>query len=118
MWINRHSYDQVLALVHNLEKSIAASEGIRQTYAEQNKVLQAHFDWLRTRVNQLEHERAQLLFNYTGVKIAVPEVVQQKPPEIHGTPLNEALFADMGDTEAAKQGVSWDGDGNLVYKDK
>mgnify|MGYP001615766253 CR=1 FL=1 len=48
----------------------------------------------------------------------MPEVVQQKPPEINGTPLNDALFADMGDTEAAKQGVSWDGDGNLVYKDK
>ena len=116
MWINRHTYDQLFALCHNLEKSIAASEGIRQTYSEQNKVLQVNLDWLRVRVNQLEHERAQLLFNFTGVKVAVPEVVQQKVSEIHGTPLNEALFADMGDDEAAKQGVDWAEDGSLLYK--
>ena len=116
MWINRHSYDHLVALIHNLEKSIASSEGIRQTYAEQNKVLQVNADWMRVRVNQLERERAQLIFNYMGIKVDVPEV--QKAPEIHATPLNEALFADMGDKEAVRQGIGWDEDGNLRYQEK
>ena len=116
MWINRRSYERLVQVIHNLEKSIASSEGIRQTYAEQNKVLQVTLDWLRVRVNQLEHERAQLLLNYTGVKIIVPEI--QKSPEPKERSSNEAFsFSGLNDEEAARQGITWDEYGNVVYKE-
>ena len=108
MWINRKTFD-------NLLHERSQFQGVAQTLENQNRVLQANFDWLRTRVNQLETERAQLLWNYIGVKVPVPEIqrVQDQDP-VH--PLNELpSFADVGDKEAARLGVGWDEEGRVVY---
>jgi hypothetical protein len=118
MWINRQTFDRLLKVANDLEKALTSSEGIRQTYVEQNRVLQVNLDWLRTRVNQLEHERAQLLWNYVGVKIAVPEI--QRAERVMDTvthPLTELpSFEDMGDEEAKRQGVSWNEEGRVTYR--
>jgi len=113
MWMTRTDYDRHYRALSELERALSASEGIRQTYSEQNKVLQVNLDWLRVRVNQLEHERAQLLFNYTGVKIAVPQIQVDSGEPVH--PLAELpSFSDIGDEEAKKQGMSWDAEGHVV----
>ena len=71
-------------------------------------------DLLRVRVKQLEMERAQLLWNYTGVKVPVPEIV--KTDGVASNPMNQTPnFNDVGNAEAAKLGISWDENGELVY---
>jgi len=108
MWISRDMFEKLIAS-RNLET------GRANTLTEQNKVLQVNLDWLRTRVNQLEHERAQLLFNYTGVKVAVPEIQRTVETPVH--PLTELpSFADIGDAEAKRQGIEWDAEGHVIYK--
>ena len=110
MWINRQTYE------HLVFDGVKRNEEARVLDA-QNRVLQVNLDWLRVRVNQLEHERAQLLFNYTGVKVAVPEI--QRAPETPVHPLNELpSFADVGEAEAARLGIEWDAEGHVIYKDK
>ena len=110
MWINRQTYE------HLVFDGVKRNEEARVLDA-QNRVLQVNLDWLRVRVNQLEHERAQLLFNYTGVKVAVPEI--QRAPETLVHPLNKLpSFADVGEAEAVRLGIEWDSEGHVVYKDK
>ena len=107
MWINRD-------IVANLQIEHASARAEVRVLAEQNKVLQVNLDWLRTRVNQLEHERAQLIFNYMGVKIAVPEIQTVKQDDVH--PLNAIPhFNDVGDDEAARMGIGWDQEGRVAY---
>ena len=114
MWVSRQTYERLWDTIYELEKSLDSSEDIRETYAEQNKVLQVNLDWLRTRVNQLEHERAQLLWNYTGVKVAVPQIHVEETTGTH--PLAEMpSFNDIGDAEAKRQGIEWDSEGRVVY---
>ena len=115
MWVSRQTYERLWDTIYELKKSLYSSEDIRETYTEQNKVLQVNLDWLRTRVNQLEHERAQLLWNYTGVKGAVPQI-QQVDGVAGNHPLAEMpSFNDVGDAEAKRQGIEWDSEGRVVY---
>ena len=67
MWIARDEWQKI-----RTERDYAV--GKAATLSEQNKVLQVTLDWLRVRQTQIEHERAQLLFNYTGVKVNVPVI--------------------------------------------
>ena len=62
----------------------------------------ANFNWLTTRVNSLEVERAALLEKVTGIKTIVPEVVHapQVPMD-----LNSSLFEDLGDKAAKELGL-------------
>ena len=107
MWITRETFTDLL-------NDKFDAEGEARTLAEQNKVLQVNLDWLRTRVNQLEHERAQLIFNYMGVKIAVPEIQTVKQDDVH--PLNAIPhFNDVGDAEANRLGIGWDQEGRVAY---
>ena len=107
MWINRKTFDEILH-----ERS--QYQGVAQALEQQNRVLQVNLDWLRTRVNQLEHERAQLIFNYMGVKIAVPEIQTVKQDDVH--PLNAIPhFNDVGDAEANRLGIGWDQEGRVAY---
>ena len=114
MWINRKTREAMLAQTAEAAVAIAQSMARESTYKEQNKVLQVNLDWLRTRVNQLEHERAQLIFNYMGIKIAVPEIQTVKQDDVH--PLNAIPhFNDVGDAEAARMGIGWDEEGRVAY---
>ena len=82
----------------------------------QNKTLKAHLENAHLRLNQLERERAQMLYAVAGVKVAAPEFVQEptRTPEMSLTDLPP--LEDMGDDAAEAMGVSWDKDGRVTYK--
>ena len=110
MWIDRKTYD-------DLRLDYAKANEEARVLSHQNQVLITTLDWLRVRVTQLEMERAQLLWRYTGVKVPVPEIV--KTDGVASNPMAQTPnFNDVGDTEAAKLGISWDDNGELVYADR
>lgn len=109
MWLNRRDYDRI----------VLDSEKRNAVCAEQARhiaTLTATMDWLRVRVTQIEQERAQLLYNYMGIKVETPSIERTRVPG--PSELASAVapyFTDMGDDEAAKQNVSWANDGTLKY---
>ena len=109
MFISRTHYD-------DLRLDAAKHSEAARILSEQNRALQTTMDWMRVQINQLSHEKAQLLFNYTGVKIASPEIVPSAPPanieDILGA---TAHFDDIGDDAAAKLGIFYNTDGTLRY---
>lgn len=110
MWLSRPAYD---AMRRDYDKAIAEA----RILGEQLKVANNTLDWLRIRVSQLEMERAQLLFNYTGVKTVVPSIEKRKPSpneEIESA----SLFNDVGDKEAERLGITHDPYGLLQYNEK
>ena len=114
MWIRRKHYDDLRDLTWDVREELAVSNSTTRALEQQNKVLQVNLDWLRTRVNQLEHERAQLIFNYMGVRIQVPEIQTVKQDDVH--PLNAIPhFNDVGDAEANRLGIGWDEEGRVAY---
>lgn len=94
----------------------AAAEAKAGALELQLAVQQANFQWLSLRVNQLEHERAQLL-DRLGVGIAVPTIGYQppSPPTSAASPippldptklgLDRNPFDDFTDEEAAVLGI-------------
>lgn len=111
MWISRLSYDDLR------DKALKADAALLElrTY---NIQLNATFDWMKLRLYQVEHERAQLIENYMGVKITVP-TIEPAPPVSLSDVLGETVsFADIGDEEAAKQGANWNELGELVHGKK
>lgn len=109
MWISTAAYlkqrEEVLTLQSKCEAITAT-----------NVTLKTTLEWLMLRMTQLEAERAQLLWNYMGIKIPVPEI--EKDPDVPGvdSALNKLpSFDDMGDIEAGKQGIDWAEDGSVTY---
>lgn len=109
MFIDRKFFMELIA-----ERAAAASEA--RTLAEQNKALQTSIDWFRVRISQLEMERAQMFYNYTGVKIPVPQIERAPDVDSVAEKLNRVpSFEDLGDKEAARLGVGWDENGELKF---
>lgn len=112
MWVTKAFY---AALTTSLERYIGA-EAKAATLAEQNKVLQVNLDWMRTRVSQLERERAQLLYRFTDVKIETPEfdvsLPAPKPDEIVSA--LSGMFSDIGDERAASLRILHNPDGTVA----
>lgn len=112
MFISRKAYD-------DLRDQALTASAVCTKVEQHNVALQTTMDWMRTRLNQLEHERAQLIYQYMGVKIAVP-VIAPTPavqPETVADMVNDMpSFNDVGDEEAAKQGIGWNLAGEVVYK--
>ena len=113
MWIDRKTYD-------DLRLEYAKNHEECRVLAAQNTFLQTTLDWLRVRVTQLEAERSQLLFNFTGVKVPVASIERETPPRPNRGNVSDILaavnhFDDVGDTEAGQLGVSWAPDGTLSY---
>ena len=112
MWIDRQTYD-------DLRLDAAEARGAKQALERQVSALDTTMDWMRVRVNQLEEERAQLLFTYTGVKVSVPKI--SRAPEIDPTPYRRTMdempsFEDVGNEAAAALGLSWNPDGTMSVK--
>lgn len=108
MFLDRKVYDDL-----RLDNAKLQTEA--RVLSEQNRALQTTCDWFRVRISQLERERAQLLFNYTGVKVEVPEIVAA-PTAKDTHPLNAVPhFNDIGDEAAKLLGVGWNADGTLRY---
>lgn len=109
MFISRKTFEDLLARQH---------EAIGRAHAlqEHNTALKLTQDVLLMRLAQSEHERAQLIHNYTGVKITVPSIEPEQTGA--GLPLNDpqSFFSDMGDDEAAKQGMTWEKAGEYWQK--
>lgn len=100
MWISRKIHDDL-----NAER-IKACEEARVLF-EQNRFITTTLDWMRHRVQQLEQERAQLLFKYMGVAVQVPQFV--KPEQAEDDVIGGVnLFQDIGDEQAKKLGIEWD----------
>lgn len=105
MFIARYIYDMLN------ERAIKA-EAIRDSLTLQNAALNAHMDWMRIRLTQLEFERAGLIQKYMGVSVPVPSFDK---PEEHPDPNQTMDFSDVGDEEAKRLGISWNPDGTLSY---
>lgn len=108
MFLSRKIYDDQLRAYYQ-----ALSEA--KAFQEANKGLQVSLDWLRTRVTQLEKERAVMVERFYGVKVAVPEIIATPDP-FENHKFNETFsFDGMSDAEAEKQGVAYAGDGSVTY---
>ena len=106
MWIDRKTYDDL-----RLDNAKAQTEA--RVVSEQNRALQTTIDWFRVRISQLEMERAQMLYNYTGVKISTP-VIERAPDTDVARALQAVQgFEDIGNKEAARLGIGWNDDGTL-----
>ena len=107
---------------YDLREACARAEGAREALKHQVATLDVTCDWFRVRISQLEHERALMIQHYTGV--TVPALSIEKAPVPNPTQLRQsydpvAHFADVGDTEAARMGISWHPEtGEVVYAEK
>jgi predicted nuclease with TOPRIM domain len=105
MWIPKSVLDwfQISKdVVADLREELAATRSERDLLKLQLTTSQSNFSWLTTRVNVLEVERAQLLEKAYGIKTVVPEIVKTSGKNLD---FSSALFDDVGDEEAKKQGL-------------
>lgn len=112
MFISRKAYDDL-----RLEAAVvnASNKELNQRIAAQDTSMA----WMSARLTQIEHERAQLLFNYTGVKIAAPRIETSAPTPSMGAQeavQSMGLFNDLGDDLAGKLGIEWGEDGAVTYR--
>lgn len=113
MWISKATFEKLIE-----DRSIAQGEA--RALAERVQAQNATLEMFAIRTQQLEHERAVMLDRYLGVKIAVP-TLRTAAPEITADDLLNSMpsFEDIGDEEAAKQGIGWEDDtGRVVYAKK
>lgn len=99
MWISQQAFDLITAL----RSEAAALRAERDTLKAEVVSLKANFNWLTSRVNALEVERAMLIKKAFDYSVAVPEIArstQYLPQD-----LNTAIFEDIGDELAQKYGM-------------
>lgn len=109
MWISRDEYTRIIA-------ELATAIGENKILREANAAHKTTLDWARVRLTQVEHERNQLLFNFTGVKVLTPTIEEAPPPtmsRLQNSIDQMPTFEDVGDEEAARLGLSWRGDGSV-----
>ena len=105
MWIPSKVFDLFRISkesVEDLREDLAAVRAERDLLRVQLATSQNHFDWLRTRINVLEAERAQLIEKAYGIKVPVPEIVRTPTSPME---LNSDIFTDMGDENAKALGL-------------
>ena len=88
--------------VESLREELLAARAERDLLRLQLGINQNHFEWLRTRVNSLEVERAQLIKKAYGIDTPIPEIVRAST---NPTELNPDLFNDVGEDMAKKLGL-------------
>jgi hypothetical protein len=110
MWINTKDFIK-------LAEKVADAQGAASALKNELDKRDVTIDWLRTRVNQLEKERALLMRERTGLNIPIPEIApaqQVTGSRMSGIMAIDDLFEDIGDAEARKQGILHDENGELV----
>jgi hypothetical protein len=82
MWISKAHYDTMDGLINSSQarntEMLQREAGLRQKLYDldrENERMRADMDWFKLRLNQVERERAMLIQDRLGVKIAVPEFV-------------------------------------------
>jgi len=110
MWMSKAMY----AEQHD---RLVKAEAVVQSVQIHNAALHTTMDWMRLRLNQLEHERARLIENYMGVRISVPNIEPAQSTDNNADLFNQVpSYEDVGDTEAERMGIGWDEDGQFVAK--
>lgn len=105
MWIPSKLYAETV------EAKVKA-EAVRDQLIQHNVQLNAHMDWMRVRLTQLEFERAQLLKKYMNIDVPVPSF---DAPAEHPDPNQTIDFNDIGDAAAEALGIGWNPDGTINY---
>lgn len=107
MFLSRKAYDDLrMEWVKAHEEASALNKA--------NAQLNAHIEWMRVRLTQLEFERAQLIQRYMGVVIPTPSFEQ---PAANAIDPNQTIdFQDIGDKEASRLGIGWNPDGTLKFE--
>lgn len=104
MFLTRRVYDD---LKDDLSKLRAESSALTQVNAQLN----AHIEWMRVRLTQVEMERAQLLKRYMNVDVPTPTFEEDH----QSVDPNQTLdFQDVGDKLAKELGLEWTNDGYVV----
>jgi hypothetical protein len=126
MWVSGRAYrlalehlEQLRADLSSLALDIARERARRETLEHQAIRDRALIEFLCTRVNQSETERAVLLKTLTKADIPIATLSTPAPFNLPTDPsaavLGVDMFTDMGDDEAKRRGVRWAGDGSVVY---
>ncbi len=109
MWLSRTVFEKLIT-------DAAEARGQSHALTLQVNSQKSTMDWMAMRLTQSEHERAQLIHNYTGVKIAVPSIEPQERPVSAADLMSQTIsFEDVGDVEAERQGIGWDESGEVVH---
>ena len=120
MFISKNQFEDTRQHIEDLRCDAAILRQEAKVLSEQNRFLQTTLDWMRVRLTQIEHERAQMLYNFTGVKVQVPSIERETPAAPRPGSVSDILaavhhFGDVGDAEALKLGVDWNADGTVNY---
>lgn len=96
--------DVAKVALQDMREQLAVLRSERDALRSQLTISQTHFDWLRMRVNQLEHERAILINKVHGIDVGSPMIakVQPPPPDLHELQFS---FEDVGDDIAKQLGL-------------
>lgn len=93
MWIGRDVFNTMKALIDSAQTrntEMLIREGtLRERVSQLEKQLQQQEtlnEWFRHRLNQVEQERAQLIYAATGGKDPIPEQVKINVPNFQGRP--------------------------------
>lgn len=105
MILSRKVYD-------DLRDALVKAQVEAAALTQVNAQLNAHIEWMRVRLTQLEFERAQLIKKYMGVDIPTPSFEE---PDTHPDPNETFSFGDVGDKVAAELGIGWNADGTLNF---
>ena len=112
MWISSRFLDYFRISEQSfadLKEQNAALRAERDALKSENSLLRVSGDWLRSKVNQLELERAALLHTAHGISVPVPQLEKVNAPPAGFARGAEALdfsgFDDMGDKVAQELGI-------------
>ena len=110
---NRNQMNEIVVQNHDLATQKAIVIEARTQKGKDDITI----DWMRHRINALEHQNAVLMHKATGMPFAVPEIVPTRPgtlsvpPELHSMP----DFEDVGDDRAKELGITHDVAGYVEY---
>lgn len=108
MWINSSIFSFLTQRnldIQDMREDLATRNAEVRELTEALATAKANFNWLTTRVNQLEVERAALLEKVTGIHTAVPEIIRAVPPQTVESLMNSGIFDDLGDEKAKNLGM-------------
>ena len=88
--------------VESQREELASIRLERDSLKLQLNNVQSNFNWLTTRVNVLEVERAQLIERAYGIKTIVPEIARTPQVPIQ---FQSDLFEDIGEVAAKALGM-------------
>lgn len=89
----------------------------RAVIAERHfEIAQNNFDWARVSLNRVEQERALMLSHLLKFPVPAVAIDRQTPFEQQQErfSLDDSIFDDLGDKEAARQGLTHDVDGRVI----